>query len=223
MVQNHPALNSIQNRYSQITITNNADISDDDGSPGDEDYSDLSDEEDTGFPEEITLDDEPDEITFDEDIVVLNKKGAQEESAIRRIENYELMIAKTDFVKDLAENPENLFVFKQNAWYGQPPSWKPTKLGEVWNATVPQVCFHFKLHDYPLQTNWSFRSWDAFDEFFTALLERINPGKPPSDLFKLKKAKWFHYLDPVIPPEMRVTVETLEEEDIGEEVDILTL
>ena len=57
----------------------------------------------------------------------------------------------------------------------------------------------------------------------SALLERINPGKPPSDLFKLKKAKWFHYLDPVIPPEMRVTVETLEEEDIGEEVDILTL
>ena len=87
---------------------------------------------------------------------------------------------------------------------------------------MPQVCFHFKLHDYPLQTNWSFRSWDAFDEFFTALLERINPGKPPSDLFKLKKAKVFHYLDPVVPPEMRVTVETLEE-DIGEEVDILTL
>ena len=85
---------------------------------------------------------------------------------MRRIENYELMIAKTDFVKDLAENPENLFVFKQYAWYAQPPSWKPTKLGEGWNATVPQVCFQFKLHDNPLQTNWSFRSWDGFDEFF---------------------------------------------------------
>ena len=99
MVQNHPALNSIQNRYSQITITNNADISDDDGSQEDEDYSDLSDDEDTGFPEEITLDDEPDEITLDEDdesedIIVLNKKAAQEESAMRKNENYELMISK---------------------------------------------------------------------------------------------------------------------------------
>jgi len=228
MVRNQ-SLNNIKNRYSQITITNNAVMPDDDGSPDDEDYSDLSDEDNTGVPEEITLDDEPDEITLDEeeegieDITEVSRKGIYEKEQIDRIERYEAMIAKTDFVKDLIETPENVSIFRLNAWYAQPSNWKPTKLGEVWNATVPQICFHLKLHDYPLQSNWSFRSWEAFDEFFTHLLENLNPGKLPSDLYKLKKAKWFQYLDPVIPQEMRITVETLEEEDLGEDVDILTL
>ena len=228
MVRNQ-SLNNIKNRYSQITITNNAVMPDDDGSPDDEDYSDLSDEDNTGVPEEITLDDEPDEITLDEeeegieDITEVSRKGIYEKEQIDRIERYEAMIAKTDFVKDLIETPENVSIFRLNAWYAQPSNWKPTKLGEVWNATVPQICFHLKLHDYPLQSNWSFRSWEAFDEFFTHLLENLNPGKLPSDLYKLKKAKWFQYLDPVIPQEMRITVETLEEEELGEDIDILTL
>jgi len=232
-VQKQQTLNTIQSRYNQITITNNVDISDDeDGAFEDEDYSDFSDEElETGVHEEITLDDEPEEITLDEDeeiediVVLSNRKDTLEQDNMSKIEKYETMVANTDFVKSLTENPEKLFIFKQSAWYAQPPSWKPTKLGEVWNATVPQVCFYYKLHDYPLRPEWSFTdwSWEKFDDFMTPLVERVNPGKPASSLYKLKKAKWFLLLDPVIPEELRVTVETLEEEELGDELDILTL
>jgi len=232
-VQKQRTLNTIQSRYNQITITNNADISDDeDGAFDEEDYSDFSDEElETGVHEEITLDDEPEEITLDEDeeiediVVISNRKDTLEQDNMLKIEKYETMVANTEFVKSLTENPEKLFTFKQSAWYAQPPSWKPTKLGEVWNATVPQVCFYYKLHDYPLKPEWSFPdwSWEKFDDFMTPLVERVNPGKPASSLCKLKKAKWFLLLDPVIPEELRVTVETLEEEEFGDDLDILTL
>ena len=123
-----------------------------------------------------------------------------------------MMLKNTEFVKDMIENPEKLLGFNQNAWYAKPSMWKPTKQGEVWQATVSQICSYFQLKDFPLEHNWWFNNWDSFDKFFTEVLCTINPEKPESSLFKLKKAKWFQYLNPVIPDELRFPEETLEDE-----------
>jgi len=121
------------------------------------------------------------------------------------------MIANTDFVRDLDENQEKLQSFNQNAWYAKPVTWKPSKLGEMWHATVPQICSHFQLKDYPVEPNWWFKNWDSFNEFFTEVLENINTDKPQSSLFKLKKAKWFQYLHPVIPAYEHFLEETIDD------------
>jgi len=216
MVKNN-SLDSLKNRYSQITI-NRKDISDDDSSY-EEDNTDISEDDEVcqvPDPEEITLDDEPDEITLDEgeeDIedVVLQTEECHERDNMEKIRNYLTMIANTDFVRDLDENQEKLQSFNQNAWYAKPVTWKPSKLGEMWHATVPQICSHFQLKDYPVEPNWWFKNWDSFNEFFTEVLENINTDKPQSSLFKLKKAKWFQYLHPVIPTEEHFLEETIDD------------
>jgi len=216
MVKNN-SLDSLKNRYSQITI-NRKDVSDDDSSY-DEDNTDVSEDEEVyqvPDPEEITLDDEPDEITLDEgeeDIedVELQTEECQERDNMEKIRNYLTMIANTDFVRDLDENQEKLKSFNQNAWYAKPITWKPSKMGEVWHATVPQICSHFQLKDYPVEPNWWFKNWDSFNEFFTEVLENINTDKPQSSLFKLKKAKWFQYLHPVIPAYEHFLEETIDD------------
>jgi len=218
MVKNR-SLNSVQTRYSQITITSTprgdlcADISPDE--------DDESEDEDTVLPpgpEEITLDDEPDEITLDEgddetgDIVEVNDL-VQEKEQLEKFQNYMKMLDNTEFVEAIIEDPDKLASFRKIAWYAQPSTWKPAKLGEVWHATVPQICSHYKLKDYPVEPDWWFASWDKFDEFFTAVLDNINPEKPQSSLMKLKKAKWFMYLHPVISAEMSFPEETLEDDE----------
>jgi len=216
MVRN-TSLDSLKTRYSQITI-NRKDVSDD-GSSYDEDNSDISEDEDIHQlpdPEEITLDDEPDEITLDEgedDIEddIIQTEEYHERENMEKIQNYLKMIANTDFVRDLDENQEKLQSFNQNAWYAKPVTWKPSKMGEMWHATVSQICSHFHLKDYPVEPNWWFKNWDSFNEFFTEVLENINPDKPQSSIFKLKKAKWFQYLHPAIPADKHFLEETIDD------------
>jgi len=191
------SLDSLKNRYSQITITNNMrNYSDDDNTDEDEDEG-ISQVHD---PEEITLDDEPEEVTLDEcdeeDEVLMQTEESIEQENMEKIKNYLMMLNNTEFVKDMIENPDKLLGFNQNAWYAKPSMWKPTKQGEVWQATVSQICSYFQLKDFPLEHNWWFNNWDSFDKFFTEVLCTINPEKPESSLFKLKKAKWFQYLNP---------------------------
>ena len=192
----------------------------DDDSSDDEDNTDISDDEDVYHvpdPEEITLDDESDEITLDEgeedieDVTTTQVEENRENENMEKIRYYLTMIANTDYVKSLDENQEKLQSFNQHAWYAKPVTWKPSKVGELWHATVPQICSHYHLIDYPLEPNWWFKNWDSFNEFFTEVLEFRNPDKPQSSIFKLKKAKWFQYLHPVIPAAKHILEETIED------------
>merc|ERR1712025_103580 len=76
------SLDSLKNRYSQITITNNMrNYSDDDNTDEDED-EDIYQVHD---PEEITLDDEPEEVTLDEgdeedEVVMQTEESIEQEN-----------------------------------------------------------------------------------------------------------------------------------------------
>ena len=156
LIVRNNSLDSLKNRYSQITINRKDDS--DDGSSYDEDNTDISEDEDVyqvPNPEEITLDDEPDEITLDEgeedieDVTTIQVEENRENESMEKIQFYLTMIANTDYVKSLDENQEKLQSFNQHAWYAKPVTWKPSKVGELWHATVPQICSHFQLEDYP--------------------------------------------------------------------------
>jgi len=206
-------------KYSHITITNDSshtlkkggiimEYDDDDHS------SDLS-EEDVSMTEEITLDDdddhEPAEITLDEDDD--ERVGSFESDSLeeKKIVNYEVMIGKSEYVRDLVDDPIKLIAFQQHSWFSMPTQWRPSKVGEAWNGSVAQICFHYKLHEYPIKPTWRFDSWNEFNEFISEPLQIINPGKTSVALFKLKKAMWLKYLDPIITADMKITMETIDE------------
>ena len=52
-------------------------------------------------------------------------------------------------------------------------------------------------------------TWNGFDEFISEPLKIINPGKSSVALFKLKKAMWLKYLDPIITPIRNLTIKTV--------------
>jgi len=160
----------------------------------------------------------PKQRTFNQNTV----RRDRDSSEIGMIKNYENMLANDDFVRNITENQDKLDTFTLSAWYAQPLNWKPSKLGERWNATVAQLCQFYQLKDYPFKPEWTFTEydketyepkpwpWSKFNDFVTPLLEFKNPDTSPSKLFKLKKAKWFDVLNPHIPEELRVPLETLE-------------
>jgi len=206
-------------KYSQITITNDSSHTLKKGSmimeDEDDDHSSDLSEEDVSMTEEITLDDdddhEPAEITIDEDDD--ERVGRFESDLIeeKKIVNYEVMIGKTEYVRDLVDDPIKLIAFQQHSWFSMPTQWRPSKVGEAWNGSVAQICFHYKLHEYPIKPTWRFDSWNEFNEFISEPLQIINPGKTSVALFKLKKAMWLKYLDPIITADMKITMETIDE------------
>ena len=75
-----------------------------------------------------------------------------------------MMLKNTEFVKDMIENPEKLLGFNQNAWYAKPSMWKPTKQGEVWQATVSQICS--RVHPRPIFQGPLKESFQVFQDWY---------------------------------------------------------
>merc|ERR1711915_241710 len=110
-------------KYSQITITNDSSHTLKKGSmimeDEDDDHSSDLSEEDVSMTEEITLDDER-VGRFESDLI--------EE---KKIVNYEVMIGKTEYVRDLVDDPIKLIAFQQHSWFSMPTQWRPSKVGEA--------------------------------------------------------------------------------------------
>ena len=173
----------------------------------DEDSDDFLDEE----PEEITLDgDDEDE---DDDIIIEDFKGNEEEEERKKVVQFESYIENADNVAKLMEDPRRLQQFCATAWWTQPAKWKPSNTWEVWNAKVPQVCAHYKIKDIKISQDVTFSSYDEFDKSISAQLTERNPLKSFKILYTWKKAKWFSLLDPVIPENMKIVEETLEDDE----------
>ena len=58
-----------------------------------------------------------------------------------------------------------------------------------------------------------FSSYEEFDEYVTPIITSCNPHRNQVELFKLKKAKWFQTLDPVIPEHMKFVEESIDDDD----------
>ena len=178
----------------------------------DEDSDDSAhylDEEDE--PEEITLDGDDDEE--DEDIIIEDVKQAEEEEDRRRITQFESCIGHADSVAKIIEEPKLLQQVCATAWWAQPGKWKPSNTWEVWNAKVAQVCTHYKVKDIGISKDATFASYDEFDRIISPELMEKNPFKSFKILYTWKKAKWFSLLDPVIPENMKIVEETLEDDE----------
>jgi len=167
-------------------------------------------------PDEITLD-EDDTDTDDDDIVdVTNNERYQYE--LRLIEKYEEFLGQSDnifkFVVDVNnEHEKQLRSLLDQSWFSKPREWKPANPWESWNATVSQICTHFKLRDFTYDKSQVFSSYEEFDEYVTPIITSCNPHRNQVELFKLKKAKWFQTLDPVIPEHMKFVEESIDDDD----------
>jgi len=173
----------------------------------DEDSDDFLDEEEE--PEEITLDGDDE----DDDIIIEDFKGNEEEEDRKKVVKFESYIDNADRVAEMMEEPRLLQQFCATAWWTQPAKWKPSNTWEVWNAKVPQVCAHYKIKDIKISKDVTFSSYDDFDRSISAQLSEINPYKSFKILYTWKKAKWFSLLDPVIPENMKIVEETLEDDE----------
>ena len=101
------------------------------------------------------------------------------------------------FVKKLDEDEDMLVTFQQESWYCQPPSWKPRNVGEFWHGTVSQICTLYNLNDFSMPPDFKAASWNEFNDSINPLALSSNPNKSSYVLYKLKKAKWFQYLNSV--------------------------
>ena len=177
----------------------------------DDDYEDpFSDEE--VDPEEITLDgdeqEDDDEVIIDE--VTQNHEEDEREKA--RISKFESVLSAGDIL-EFVDKPDILQKVNSLAWWCQPTKWKPTNNWEVWHASLTQVCAHYKLKDVPIGPEEKYESYDDFDQKITLRFEINNPCQSMKTTYTWKKAKWFSFLDPVIPDDMKIVEETLEDDD----------
>ena len=184
-----------------------------DANEDDEDdyYEDpFSDEE--VDPEEITLDgdeqEDDDEVIIDE--VTHNHEEDEREKA--RISKFESVLSAGDIL-EFVDKPDILQKVNSLAWWCQPTKWKPTNNWEVWHASLAQVCAHYKLKDVPIGPVEKYESYDDFDQRITERFEINNPCQSIQTAYTWKKAKWFSYLDPIIPDDMKIVEETLEDDD----------
>ena len=116
-------------------------------------------------------------------------------------------------VAKIIEDPKLLQQLCASAWWAQPGKWKPSNTWEVWNAKVAQVCTHYKVKDIGISKDTTFASFDEFDRIISPELIEKNPFKSFKILYTWKKAKWFSLLDPVIPENMKIVEETLEDDE----------
>lgn len=160
--------------------------------------------------EEITLDEDS-----DEEIVVEKVRNEQYEKELRDISRYDQFLSLPQAWDILTNdnNEDKVRILKENAWFAKPRNWKPTTQWETWNATVKQICAHYKLIDFRLNDNQRFRSFDTFSDYVTSPMKDINPKMNEVMLYKWKKAKWLQTLDPVIPDHMKILEETLDDDD----------
>jgi len=177
-----------------------------------ENYSDFSDYEDEEKePEEITLDDDDEEE--DDDIIIEDIKLLNEEKERNSILEVEDILSESHRVLKIIEDPSLLEQLERMSWWAQPIKWKPNNTWEVWNAKVQQVCAHYKVKDVKISPGETFSSYDDFDRIISPRLLERNPAKSFKILYTWKKAKWFSLLDPVIPDNMKIVEETLEDDD----------
>ena len=160
--------------------------------------------------EEITLDEDS-----DEEIVVEKVRNEQYEKELRDISRYDQFLSLPQAWDILTNdnNEDKVRILKENAWFAKPRNWKPTTQWETWNATVKQICAHYKLIDFRLNDNQRFRSFDTFSDYVTSPMKDINPKMNEVMLYKWKKAKWLQTLDPIIPDHMKILEETLDDDD----------
>jgi len=232
--KNQP-LDSFQQRYKEISITSSgkpfvsiggdvlSDMSDDD-SDMDEDPEEITLDEEGQEPEEITVDEDDDEDR--EELEAERKKLAEAErkriaeltevEELKKIQTYERMISEEKYVKDVIEDDDKLRILRENvAWYAKPPNWRPKLTGPTeWYATVAQICDYFSLKPYPIKSDWSFENWDTFSAFISDPLEFVNKDRSLSQIYKLKKAMWFEYLNPSIPKDTSIMTETLDDDEV---------
>ena len=176
----------------------------------DEDSDDSSlfmDEEDE--PEEITLDGDDEEE--DDDVIIEDSKEEEDRRIISKFES--LMAEDAEVVAKIIEDPGRLEKICTSAWWAQPAKWKPSNTWEVWNAKVPQVSAHYKVKGIEISKDETFTSYDEFDRRISPELREKNPSKSYKILYTWKKAKWFSLLDPVIPENMKIVEETLEDDE----------
>ena len=160
--------------------------------------------------EEITLDEDS-----DEEIVVEKVRNEKYEEELNNINQYEKFLAH-ERAWDILTNDNNedkVRRIQEQAWFAKPRNWKPASQWETWNATVKQICAHYKLIDFRLNDNQRFSSFDKFSSYVTGPMKDINPKMNEVMLYKWKKAKWLQTLDPVIPDHMKILEETLDDDD----------
>ena len=162
--------------------------------------------------EEITLDEDS-----DEEIVVEKVRNEHYEKELNNIERYEKFLAWEKawdiLTNDNHEDEDKVRKIQATAWFAKPRNWKPTSQWETWNATVKQICAHYKLIDFRLNDNQRFSSFHTFSDYVTEPMKDLNPKMNEVTLYKWKKAKWLQTLDPVIPDHMKILEETLDDDD----------
>ena len=108
-------------------------------------------------PEEVTLDEDSD---GDEEIIVEKERNKQYEMELKNIEQYENFLSRTDVILNLVMNEEaKLKIIQDNSWFAKPRNWKPASTWESWNASVKQICAHYKVRDIPVDTKYTFPNY----------------------------------------------------------------
>lgn len=162
--------------------------------------------------EEITLDEDS-----DEEIVVEKVRNENYEKELNYIDRYEKFLAWEKawdiLTSDDNEDVDKVRKIQDTAWFAKPRNWKPTSQWETWNATVKQICAHYKLKDFRLNDNQRFSSFHTFSDYVTEPMKDLNKKINEVTLYKWKKAKWLQTLDPVIPDHMKILEETLDDDD----------
>ena len=153
----------------------NEDVSDVDEDDNEEEEEEEEVEEVDEFSsdeDEIILDSQPDnprepeEVTLDEDsdgedeIIVEKERNKQYEMELKNIEQYENFLSRTDVILNLVMNEEaKLKIIQDNSWFAKPRNWKPASTWESWNASVKQICAHYKVRDIPVDTKYKFPNY----------------------------------------------------------------
>ena len=187
-------------------------IREEESSEDEDDDMEISSDE-----EEVVLDDpEVPEITIDDNTDLEGEVQVEEYSKEKEmIEKYEdfLTNAPRDKVLSVVDDEQKMKNIWPGLWWAQPSSWRPSTSWETWNATVKQICTFYKLKDVPLQPGRRYKSYREFDQEISAQLKMRNPNKAFVPLYKLKKAKWLQTLDPVIPDNMKIVEESIDDDD----------
>ena len=205
-------------------IINDEDISEDE----EDNYEYTSDDEDEIVPVspgparkphvEVTLEDTDGEEEAEEIIIEKEKENKRIEEEQKRMRQYETFLDNIPAVQSLIVDPENaqqetLMKILNNAWFSKPRNWKPANPWETWNATVKQICGHYRIRDVQYDANRNFTSFQDFDDYISPILESSNPNRGEYSLYKWKKAKWLQSLDPVIPEHMKIVEESIDDDE----------
>ena len=109
----------------------------------------------------------------------------------------EVRLTSGKFTRKLIEDGGRLKDFQKECWYLQPVNWKPSHNGELWHATLTQICKFYNLNDFQIPSDCKAGSWNDFHDSIKSIALSSNPNKSSYVLYKLKKAKWFQFLNEV--------------------------